>query len=143
MKYIAIMSDKQMDRLDALASKMVKESPQETPSINFSKNVMDAIYAIETGKELKKSQPLISKNVWALCIGILVAATFYLLKNTELSDNGLLSKIDLSRFSEAVSIDMNLGFTVSNITIYGFIFLAIMVSIQIGYIKNYYNSRYN
>ena len=143
MKYIAIMSDKQTDRLDALTSKMVKDTPQETPSINFSKNVMDAIYAIETGKELKKSQPLISKNVWALCIGILVAATFYLLKNTELSDNGLLSKIDLSRFSEAVSIDMNLGFTVSNITIYGFIFLAIMVSIQIGYIKNYYNSRYN
>ena len=137
------MSDKQTDRLDALTSKMVKETSQETPSINFSKNVMDAIYAIETEKELKKNQPLISKKVWALCIGILVAATFYLLKNTEFSNNGVLSKIDLSRFTNTFSIDMNLGFTVSNVTIYGFIFLAIMVSIQIGYIKNYYNSRYN
>ncbi len=143
MKYIAIMSDKQTDRLDALTSKMVKETPQEKPSINFSKNVMDAIYTLEAESELKKNQPLISKKGWALFIGILVAATFYLLKSTELSNSGVLSKINLSRFTNTFSVDMNLGFTVSNITVYGFIFLAIMVSIQIGYIKNYYNRQYN
>ena len=142
MKYLETMSSKQTDRLDALTSKMVKEAPQEKLSINFSKNVMDAIYAVEAAKELKKSQPLISKKVWVLFIGIIVVATFYLLKSTPLSNSGLLSKIDLGRFLNPISIDMNLGFTVSNITIYGFIFLAIMVSIQIGYIKNYYNSRY-
>lgn len=143
MKYTVIMSDKQMDRLDALTSKMVKETPQETPSINFSKNVMDAIYAIETAKELKKSQPLISKKVWLLFVGLIVAATMYLIRNTTFTENSLLSKIDLSKYTNALSFDMSLGFSVSNVTIYGFVFLAIMVTIQIGYIKNYFNSRFN
>lgn len=143
MKYTAIMSDKQMDRLDALTSKMVKETPQETPSINFSKNVMDAIYAIETAKELKKNQPLISKKVWLLFVGLIVASTIFLIRNTTFTENSLLSKIDLSKYTNALSFDMSLGFSVSNVTIYGFVFLAIMVSVQIGYIKNYYNSRYN
>ena len=143
MKYIAIMSDKQTDRLDALTSKMVKETPQETPSINFSKNVMDAIYEVETERELKKNEPLISKKMWALFVGVLVAATFYLIKSTPLVSNNYLSNIDLSKYTNSISLDMNLGFTVSNITVYGFIFLAIMVSIQIGYIKNYYDRQYN
>lgn len=143
MKYTVIMSDKQMDRLDALTSKMVKETPQETPSINFSKNVMDAIYAIETAKELKKIQPLISKKVWLLFVGLIVAATMYLIRNTTFTENSLLSKIDLSKYTNALSFDMSLGFSVSNVTIYGFVFLAIMVTIQIGYIKNYFNSRFN
>lgn len=143
MKYIAIMSDKQADRLDALTSKMVKETPQETPSINFSKNVMDAIYAVETERELKKNEPLISKKVWVLFVSVLVAATLFLIKSTPLASNNYLSNIDLSKYTNSLSLDMNLGFTVSNITVYGFIFLAIMVSIQIGYIKNYYDRQYN
>ena len=143
MKYIAIMSDKQTDRLDAFTSKMVKESPQETPSINFSKNVMDAIYAIETEKELKKNQPLISKKIWFLFVAIIIAATLFLIESTPLTSSNYLSNINLSKYTNSLSLDMNLGFTVSNITIYGFIFLAIMVSVQIGYIKNYYNSIYN
>ena len=140
MKYIEIMSDKQTDRLDALTSKMVKESPQEKPSINFSKNVMDAIYAVETERELKKNKPLISRKVWGLLISIIGLSTFYLFEKIGISQSSFFSKIDLSSY---ISLDMNLGFTVSNITIYGFIFLAIMVSIQIGYIKNYYNRQYN
>ena len=143
MKYIAIMSDKQMDRLDTLTNKMVKESPQETPSINFSKNVMDAIYALETKSELEKSEPLISKKVWFLFTAIIIAATLFLIKSTPIVSNGYLSNINISKYTNSLSLDMNLGFTVSNITVYGFVFLAIMVSIQIGYIKNYYNREYN
>lgn len=137
------MSDKQMDRLDAFTSKMVKETKQETPSVNFSKNVMDAIYALETEKELARNQPLISKKVWLLFVGIIVAATFFLFSNTTMTKNSFLSKIDVSKYSNAISFDMSLGFSVSNITVYSFVFLAIMVTIQIGYIKNYYNSRFN
>lgn len=143
MKYIAIMSDKQMDRLDALTSKMVKETPQETPSINFSKNVMDTIYALETEKELKKNQPLISKKIWFLFVAIIIAATLFLIESTPIVSNGYLSNFNLSKYTNSLSLDMDFGFTVSNITVYGFIFLAIMVSVQIGYIKNYYNRQYN
>ncbi|MDC9723090.1 MAG: hypothetical protein PSN34_10040 [Urechidicola sp.] len=137
------MSDKQMDRLDALTSKMVKETPQETPSINFSKNVMDTIYALETEKELKKNQPLISKKIWFLFVAIIIAATLFLIESTPIVSNGYLSNFNLSKYTNSLSLDMDFGFTVSNITVYGFIFLAIMVSVQIGYIKNYYNRQYN
>ena len=89
------------------------------PSINFSKNVMDAIYAIETAKELKKNQPLISKKVWLLFVGLIVASTIFLIRNTTFTENSLLSKIDLSKYTNALSFDMSLGFSVSNVTIYG------------------------
>ncbi|MFK5878977.1 MAG: hypothetical protein QM478_05715 [Flavobacteriaceae bacterium] len=137
------MSDKQTDRLDTFTSKMVKEAPQEKPSVNFSKNVMDAIYTIETEKELKKIEPLISKKVWFFFTAIIIAATLFLIKSTPIVSNGYLSNINLSKYTNSLSLDMNLGFTVSNITVYGFIFLAIMVSIQIGYIKNYYNRQFD
>ncbi|MBV1888420.1 MAG: hypothetical protein KUG51_03945 [Urechidicola sp.] len=143
MKFTVIMNKEPKDKLDVFTKKMVQNLPEEKPSVNFSKNVMDAIYALETAKELKKSQPLISNKVWFLFVMTILAATLYLVTNTSFADNSLLSKIDLSKYTNTLSLDMNLGFTVSNITIYGFIFLAIMVSIQIGYIKNYYNSRFN
>jgi len=138
MKYIAIMSDKQMDRLDVLTKKMVKEIPQEKPSINFSKNVMDTVFAIELAKELKKSKPLIAKKTWFLLGMIIVAATIFLYMNAT-SNTSLLATIDISTYTNAIYFDMPMGFSVSNATIYGFVFFALMIGIQIKYIKNYHS----
>ena len=138
MKFTVIMNKEPKDNLDLFTKKMVKELPEEKPSLDFSKNVMDAIYAVEQAKELKRSQPLISKRTWLLFVGVIIAATVYLLKNTTFAENSLLSRIDFGTYTNGLSFDYSLGFTTSNVTIYAFVFLAIMISVQIGYIKNYY-----
>ncbi len=142
MKYTIIMSEKSIDKLEKFTRKMVSELPQEQPSSTFQVNVMDAINALESKTASVAYEPLISKKVWYFLAAAIVVLTV-LLWNSTSGESSLLSAIDLSKYTNAVSFDMSLGFSVSNITIYGFIFLAIMVTIQIGYIKNYYNNRYS
>jgi hypothetical protein len=142
MKFTVIMSDKQTDKLDAFTSKMVKESPVEKPSIDFSKNVMDAIYELETEKVVNQYEPLISKKVWALMAMVIVLISVWLWKNTTLQSSGLFAGIDLSNYTHMISIEIP-NFTVSSVTLYAFVFLAIMVFFQIGFIKNYYNRRFD
>ena len=142
MKFTVIMSDKQTDKLDAFTSKMVKESPVEEPSIDFSKNVMDAIYELEAENVVTQYEPLISKKVWILVAMVTVLISVWLYKNTTMKSSGLFSEIDLSNYTNKLSIEIP-NFNVSNVTLYAFIFLAVMIFLQIGYIKNYYNSRYN
>ena len=136
MKFTVIMNKEPKDKLDLFTKKMVKEVPAEKPSIDFSKNVMDAIYAVEAERELKKNQPLISKRVWALFIGVIVAASVYLFATVGI-ENSLLSSLNLRQYTPTISYEIP-TMSVSNVTIYGFVFLAVMISIQIGYIKNYY-----
>ena len=57
-------------------------------------------------------------------------------------NEGYLSKIDLSRLTSAISLESSYNFTISNTALYGFIFLAIMIPIQIGYLKNYHNRKF-
>lgn len=139
MKFTVIMNKEPKDKLDVFTKKMVNELPEEKPSLNFASNVMDAIYAVEEAKELKRSQPLISKRTWLLFVGVIIAATVYLVGSIGFSDSTLLSKLNLGQYTSGLSFDFSLGFSVSNVTIYSFIFLAIMISLQIGYIKNYYS----
>ena len=137
MKFTVIMSDKQTDKLDSFTSKMVKESPVEKPSIDFSKNVMDAIYELEAEKVVTQYEPLISKKVWTLVGMVTVLISVWLFKNTTMKSSGLMPEIDLSSYTDRISFEIP-NFNVSNVTLYAFVFLAVMVFLQIGYIKNYY-----
>ena len=143
MKYLTIMSDKQMDRLDAFTRKVVREIPLEKPSKDFSKNVMAEIYALEKRRVSQQYEPLISKKVWLLLLVFFIVMFLWVFNNSEGEATSTFSWVDLSSFTELISFDFLLNFKVSDVTVYAFVFMAIMVSVQIGYIKNYYNSRFN
>lgn len=134
------MDNKEKELLENFTKKMVKETSLEKPSKSFSKNIMDVIVELQPQKEISAYQPLISKKGWFLIISSLAASIILLLKTTPIEKPEFLSKIDTSAISNALSFDMSLSFTASNVTVYGFVFLAIMASIQFGYIKNYYNN---
>lgn len=135
------MNDKDNHLLDSFTKKMVKETPIEKPSVDFSSNVMDAINALEVKKATSKFEPLISKKVWLLISASIIASTVFLFKSGVHLNEGYLSKIDLSRLTNALSFETSYNLNVSNTALYGFIFLAIMIPIQIGYLKNYHSKK--
>ena len=100
---------------------------------------MDAINAMEVEKDKHAFEPLISKKVWLLISAGIIALTVFILKIGVTLNEGYLSKIDLSGFTNAISYD----FTISNAALYGFVFLAIMIPIQIGYLKNYHDKKFS
>lgn len=135
------MNDKEKELLDDFTKKMVKDLPIEKPSKNFSSNVMDAINNLEVETIKSSYEPLISKRAWFIIIASLIASMILLLKTTPIKTPEFMSKIDLSGIiSNPLSFDMSISFSASNVTIYGFVFLAIMAVIQFGFIKNYYNN---
>ncbi len=134
------MNNKEKELLENFTKKLVKETSLEKPSMSFSKNVMNAINKLETEKEISVYQPLISKKVWLIIIGSLLGSMILLLKTAPIKMPTFLSKIDTSGISNPISFDMSLNFTASNVTVYGFVFLAIMAIVQFGYIRNYYNN---
>lgn len=134
------MNDKERDLLDNFTKKMVKDLPIEKPSNSFSKNVMNVINNLEAVKSTNVYEPLISKRTWFLIISSLIVSMVLLLKTTPIKMPNFISKIDTSGISSPFSFDMSMSFTASNVTLYGFLFLAIMAVIQFGYIKNYYSN---
>lgn len=136
------MNDKEKKILDSFTKKLVKEQPIERPSSAFLNNVMNAINAIET-KESKVWKPLISTKTWLLIVASIIGSMFLLLKTTPIETPKFLSKIDTSKLISTFSIDYSLSFTTSNTVIYGVLFFAIMMTIQIVYLKNYHNKRFS
>jgi hypothetical protein len=137
------MNDKDNNLLDNFTKKMVKETPVEKPSIDFSSNVMNAINALEVKKATNTFEPLISKKVWMLIVACIIALTVFLLKTGVNMNEGYLSNIDFSRFANTISFETSYNLNISNTALYGFIFLAIMIPIQIGFLKKYHNRKFN
>lgn len=132
------MNDKESKKLDDFTKKMVKELPVEKPSVNFSKNVMEVINALET-KEQKVYEPLISKKGWFMIAASFVGFILLLIKMKPVEMPTFLSSIDTSSISSALSFDYSISFSTSSITMYAFALLAFMVAIQLKYISNYYS----
>jgi len=136
------MNDKGRDLLDDFTKKLVKELPSEQPSSAFLNNVMNAVNAIEV-KESKVCKPLISMKVWFLIVVSIVVSMFLLLKTEPIKRPEFLPEVDTSKLFSIFSTDYSLTFTTSNTVIYGFLFFAIMMTIQIVYLKNHHNKQFN
>lgn len=137
------MNDKEKDLLDDFINKMVKETPVEKPSVNFSANVMGAINALEAKKVTTTFEPLISKKIWLLISAGIIASTVFLFNSGVNLNESYLSRIDLSKLTNAISFETSYNFNVSNTALYGFVFLAIMIPIQIGYLKKLHDRKFS
>ena len=72
------MNNKDNHLLDDFINKMIKETPIEKPSIDFSSNVMDAINTLEVKKLTNTFEPLISKKVWLLILAGIISLVIFL-----------------------------------------------------------------
>lgn len=133
--------NKHIEELDAFAKKYVKEIKGENAPINFTANLMHEIKGLEI-KKVIKSSPLISKKVWFLLLAAFVSLFFIPFKSREEKlvnmpelDFSFLQKFHLSNLFGELSISSTMFYT--------FLFFGIMIFIQIIYLKNHFNKKYD
>ena len=125
-------SDKNIENL---IDKMMAENTLETPSFDFTSKIMSQVLIAEKSK-VKAYQPLISKQIWILVIGALIALIVYVI----MTGNNYELKID-KIYADKIS-NLFSGIHISKITLYTILIVPIMVLMQIPLLKNYYNKKY-
>ena len=129
------MNENADKHLDNLSRKVIGKSAVESPSFDFTKNVMSQINALSTSS-VTTYVPLISKKVWALIALVFAGIIGYVSFGTSEEKNSWLSDLDY----EFVNPLSNLEF--SQTSVYAVLFLALMICIQIPLLKHYFNKRY-
>lgn len=128
--------NKHIEELDAFAKKYIKEVEIETPSVDFTANIMQHVLHAENS-EIYKASPLISKKVWGVLVTVLFVSILYVSRGTSL---GWLKmpKLKLDYFSRFQFPNLFEGITVSNTMLYACFFFTVMVFVQIYYLKNHF-----
>jgi hypothetical protein len=124
--------------LENLVDKMMKGVSLESPSIDFTANIMSqvSIKKASIGTEYK---PLISKTTFAIIFGMLLVFYCILYNNGDGQSNNWYTAIDFSKFYRNRFLS---GFSVSKIMIYSVVACSLMFCMQIFYLKNYFDKRF-
>lgn len=134
------MKENTEQHLDELTKKMMNSTELESPSSNFTENIMAHIETVEIAPI--PSKPLISKGVWIL-IGLVVTGLILYSFFGGLESTGWFDQINYegvienNRLSEAFS-----GIKISNTVLYSAILFGVFMMIQVSILKNYFNKRY-
>lgn len=125
--------------LENLVDKMMKSVTLESPSIDFTSKIMTQVLIKKTSKE-KVYKPLISKMTFAIIFGMLLGCYYILYNNGDGQSNNWFTAINFNRFYSNRFLS---GFAVSKIMIYSVVALAVMFCIQVYYLKNHFNKRFD
>lgn len=133
------MEENKNTQVNAFLKRQIQELPLETPSKNFTSNIMNVLNDEKVYTTIQY-KPLISKKIWFVAAAAIIAIFLIPFQKRE---GGLLEKvsIDLS-FADKISFSGLLeGLTVSNTAFYGLLFFAIMVFIQVVYLKGQFDKK--
>ena len=132
--------NKHIEEIHSFTKKYVKELKKETPSLDFTSNLMKKIGELETVKEAITYKPLISKKAWFIVFVAIIAVILFPFKST---DESLftLPEINFS-FLEKLSFGGLLdSVNVSNTTLYLALTFLVLVGIQIFYLKGHFEKQ--
>ena len=125
--------------IENITDKLLKETPVETPSTDFTANILSKVEAIAKS-DVTTYKPLISKPVWmglaAIVMGVLAYSFF---GNT--SERQFLTSVDLSVITNNRLTDALSGFSFSKTILYAAAMFAIMFAIQVTVLKGYFDKR--
>jgi hypothetical protein len=121
-----------------LVDKVMAESTLQKPSADFTSKIMSQILIAEKNKTIVY-KPLISKTVWFVILGCLIASVGYaIFGGKETMQNDLVvSDLLYSKIENMTPL-----FQFSKNTSYAVLIVVLMVLIQIPLLKNYYDKRY-
>ena len=125
--------------LEQLIDKMMAEEKLQSPSLDFTSKIMSEVLILEE-KKIKAYKPLISKPVW-IAIGAAVAFLIVHVSLFSVSESNL--KIDEigTLYSNKISTAFS-GIHFSKNILYAILILPIMILIQVGVLKNYFDKKY-
>ncbi len=126
--------------IEELVDKVMQSSTLETPSIDFTSNIMAEVNNLSSSS-ITVYEPLISKHTWFILLSVIFGFTIYLVFNTQIESKGWFDALDFSVVSEFSITNLFSGITFSKTFIYAVLIFAIMFFIQIPILKNYLDKR--
>jgi len=132
--------NKHIKEFDAFAKKYLKEIKTESLSKDFTASLMNKI-VLENSKSVMNTKALISKKVWFVIFASVLAVVLIPFKASEKSlitmpklDFSFLEKIQIPNLLENVSV--------SNTVMYAILFFGLMFMVQVIFLKNHFNKRF-
>jgi hypothetical protein len=134
------MKEHTEQHLDKLAKKVIQLSSLESPSLDFTANIMAKVEVSATSN-ITVYKPLISKRVWLLISILVIGSLFYGIFGNGLEGLGWFNSIDYSIISNNKVTEAILGITFSKTLMYAVGLCGLMFFIQIPMMKHYFDKR--
>jgi len=133
------MNDNVNNQIERLTDKLMKESSLESPSMDFTSQVMAKVDTLAKS-DVTTYRPLISKRVWTIITVVSVGALIYLLFNGT-NESILFTSLDLSALSDNKLTNAFSGLNFSKTIAYAVGILALMTVVQVPLLKGYFNKK--
>ncbi|MCB0445028.1 MAG: hypothetical protein R2812_07740 [Gelidibacter sp.] len=134
------MKENEDKPIEKLITKVMQTSTLETPSFDFSSQVMSHIEAFENNKVIIY-QPLISKKVWAVIFGCFVAFMVCIFMTTSKDTSRWTNALNFSMFFNNDISKLLSGVVFSKTTTYILMIATVMLLVQLPMLKSYFDKR--
>ena len=125
-------------KIEVFIDQLMSEDVLEKPSLDFTNNVMFKVEALANSKATVY-KPLISKPVWFVILGSFLALVGNIYLKEPVTNSEWINRFDISIVANNLFGNFSVNF--SSTLMYAFVFLALMVSIQVPLLKHYFNKR--
>ncbi|TGV00619.1 hypothetical protein [Flavivirga rizhaonensis] len=126
--------------IDNLAKKVIKETPLESPSFNFTASVMSQVTEL-SNNTVTVYKPLISKTGWIVISIVFFALIIYMLLGMQEEPVSWFGSLDLSVLSDNKITNLFSGFSIPKTLTYAVVLFGLMFCIQIPLLKSHFNQR--
>jgi len=127
--------------LEEIVDKLMRETSLEKTSADFTAKVMFRVLTANTSTATIY-KPLISKQAWFIIFGSIILLMVYLIFSGDAPAGSWFNFINFTGINNSI-IKSFTGFKFSAITIYAVVLSAVMLLIQITYLKHYFNKRFD
>jgi H+/Cl- antiporter ClcA len=131
------MKENEDKPLEKLVDRMMKDRVLETPSFDFTSQVMSKVLVTKTSK-ITEFKPLISKPVLIGIIGGIFALTIYSALYGNSEANNWFAHFDFSLWFKNNSTYIN----TSKTTTYSIVLCTFFLLVQISILKNYFDKKF-
>ena len=135
------MKEHTEQHLDKLAKKVMQSSSIESPSLDFTANIMAKV-EVSAINNITVYEPLISKRVWLLILILVIGGMSYGFFGNGLEGLGWFDNVDLSIISNNKVTDAISGIAFSKTLMYAVGLCGLLFFIQIPMMKYYVEKRF-
>ncbi|MEO8820979.1 MAG: hypothetical protein ABI267_11060 [Ginsengibacter sp.] len=134
------MKNKEDKNLEKLVENLMAEATLASPSIDFTSNVMSGVKAVEKRKSFVY-KPVISKWAWLIIMGSIVFLFAFIIMDNPQSASAK-GYFNVTFFNFEKMLKSFPEFQISTMTANVLLAATLMILIQIFFLKNYLNKRF-
>ncbi len=126
--------------IEELTKKMMKDVALESPSFDFTSQVMSQLDAISSN-EVTKYKPLISRRFWIVILLAVVGLVGFSIFGGTAETTSWLNKVNLDVISSNRIVDGLSSIVIPKTVVYTIVLLGFVMLVQIPLLKHYFNKR--